>query len=560
MFTPARMVSALAVVLVAAGPSPAADAPEASKPLPDGVAAKWRAARAVVGWVRANPAGGGQFVRDTPRPGDLPGFRFRGLASGAEKESVFRKLADPGVPFGLSFVSALNVSGPRDLAALAGYPNLEVLDLGMCDLTDDDFKLVAAIPGLKSLTLSATGNPGHIRYTAAGLKHLRGAKSLRHLSLVATPVTDAVVTEFAGLADLRSLDLTGTDVSDVGVQDLAALPNLTALNLARTKVTDAGLADIGKIRSLEVLDLGDLRMNGRGFKHLIGLEKLHTLRLDHLGIGELSLASLAKFPALRTLTYRGRGPTADNVAAIGAVKSLRVLEVHTDLLQPDPVRLRRELAERERDDFLRPEQPERQKPPAPVVRLVARPDQVEREGLGFRGADAAEREQGERPGGRFRIVGDLQEDRGRVLRGRAEAAEVDAEMRRRVRRVPEEFGHHDRRRRADPLGRVPDRQPGVKRGGFRGRGEGRNGGRSESRERPPEFFVVDVPLQLTVVPGGRGGRRRPSRVPARGQRRRGWWRLRRGSRGPDCRAVFPGPGRRPSRRGRRPAPRPTRDC
>lgn len=327
MSAPAHVLSVF-VAALAAVPAAGADAPAvpAARPIPEPVAAKWRAAGAELGWLRAVPGGGLTFVSGAPLPDDLPSFRFGGRGCGVGKDSIFHKLPDPGVPFGVSF------SPCREVRPLARFANLAGLDLGRCDVTDDDLKLVAGLPGLKYLTLAPMQLvpievPEKRRCTSAGFKHLRGAKSLRHLAAAFLPVDDTVTEALGGLADLRSLDLGWTEVTDVGVQDLATLPKLAALNLSGTKVTDAGLADIGRIRGLEILDLRDTQVNGRGFKKLIPLEKLHSLTLG--GFSEISLVSLAKFPALRSVTFPEASCrlTDEMVAELAAVKTLRSLEI-----------------------------------------------------------------------------------------------------------------------------------------------------------------------------------------------------------------------------------------
>lgn len=94
------------------------------------------------------------------------------------------------------------------------------------------------------------------RVTDEGLRHLRGMRKLRRLSLVDTPVGDDGLAHLTDLPELTDLDLSSTQVTDAGAEHLIEMSQLRYLSLARTRLTDAGLARLQTIRSLHGLDVG----------------------------------------------------------------------------------------------------------------------------------------------------------------------------------------------------------------------------------------------------------------------------------------------------------------
>lgn len=89
----------------------------------------------------------------------------------------------------LSFVST---DGPSLLKHLPPLPRLEMLDLGYCDVSDEDLAYLPTLPRLKALDLSRT------LVTAQGLSRLASLKSLEELAL------DGDMVSPEGLKSLRA--------------------------------------------------------------------------------------------------------------------------------------------------------------------------------------------------------------------------------------------------------------------------------------------------------------------------------------------------------------------
>ena len=98
-------------------------------------------------------------------------------------------------------------------------------------------------PNLQVLSLFACG------ITDAGLKELKELKNLRRLQLANNEdITDAGLKELSRLPELRFLDLGGTQVTDAGLKELKDLPSLQELGIGRTKVSEAGVQELKKAR------------------------------------------------------------------------------------------------------------------------------------------------------------------------------------------------------------------------------------------------------------------------------------------------------------------------
>jgi Leucine-rich repeat (LRR) protein len=115
--------------------------------------------------------------------------------------------------------------------------------------------------------------------TNAGLKELRGLKSLASLYLGNTAVTDEGLKEVKHLEGLSTLNLMLTKVTDTGLKELKGLKKLTRLDLNNTKVTDEGLKQLKDLESLVTLDLTITKVTDEGLKELKGLKKLTALYL-----------------------------------------------------------------------------------------------------------------------------------------------------------------------------------------------------------------------------------------------------------------------------------------
>eukprot|EP00808_Paulinella_micropora_P012378 g35587.t1 len=119
------------------------------------------------------------------------------------------------------------------LASLASS-NTQVHAISLADMSDLDFAGAARIKGLASIVSGCwAGLPVHLDLTDAGLVHLAGLRTLRHLDLAGCRfLTDAGLKHLADLDQLQRLSLRGCRrLSDAGLKHLAGLHQLEHLDL-----------------------------------------------------------------------------------------------------------------------------------------------------------------------------------------------------------------------------------------------------------------------------------------------------------------------------------------
>lgn len=230
---------------------------------------------------------------------------------------------------------------------------------------DDDLKYLAAIRGLRRLTLSCD------TVTDAGLAHLKSAITLKELSLSSKSFTEDGLEQLAGLTTIEELQYTFMPKGGDGLKHLAGMKKLATLNLdvpagfrsetppwkemndafrhlprlpalrslKLPKIGDAGLANLPAMPELEHLTLGPLTpawqsdtRTREGIAHLAKFKKLQTLQLRVCDLSGDSLASLTKLYDLRTLQLFECTGTDDGLRSLrGANQITTLMLFNTDL-------------------------------------------------------------------------------------------------------------------------------------------------------------------------------------------------------------------------------------
>ena len=123
----------------------------------------------------------------------------------------------------------------KELALLKDLPDLEVLFLDHCQITNAGLTHISELRQLKRLKLGGT------QIREPNLQQLRHLKNLVMLELQGTQATDEQIRHLTQLDQLSSLDLSDTQITDAGLQSISELPNLKSLTLWGTKISDEAL-------------------------------------------------------------------------------------------------------------------------------------------------------------------------------------------------------------------------------------------------------------------------------------------------------------------------------
>ena len=239
------------------------------------------------------------------------------------KEDELSKLAAADGLQSLSLKGA--AIGDRAAEELAKIKGLWSLDVSQTKITDLGLAKLAALPELRDLNLQKTmiGDDG-----VAAIGKL---PKLEHLVLTDTQVTDRGLSQLVGLEELRTVALNGTKVTLAGVDGIkAALPKLKIAwdapdverEIAR-KVLNTGAAI--SLVSLEGKAIGEVRKAAD-----LPVERFQIQSIDwsnKVQITDADLAQLTALPKLQLLNLDGTSVTADGVAKLPALKSLKVVDL-----------------------------------------------------------------------------------------------------------------------------------------------------------------------------------------------------------------------------------------
>lgn len=249
----------------------------------------------------------------------------------------------------------------KGIASLAKLKNLKTLSLhGSQYVTDDDLKLLSAVPVLEALDLSWCA-----KITDAGLANLAACVRLRHLDITGCGFRSEALhcegfTAFAQHKALESIDIfKSVDVSVAGIAAMAAIPNLQNLNMRdascgdstndypdaaikalhaagklRTLVTSfyngvtpSQLQLLGAMKQLETLEVARAwELTDDSLSALAGLENLRSLKLDQAWhVTDAGLKHLSGLTRLEYLSIGESKITGSGLASLKALHNLRTL-------------------------------------------------------------------------------------------------------------------------------------------------------------------------------------------------------------------------------------------
>ena len=114
----------------------------------------------------------------------------------------------------------------------------------------------------------------------ASLTELCELRSLRHLGLIRTRLTDNQVRRICALPGLTSLGFSGCPITDARLKIVARVRGLEELYLTDTAITDADLAELTRFSDLKTLYLCSESITDVGLRHLEGMRGLTRLELN----------------------------------------------------------------------------------------------------------------------------------------------------------------------------------------------------------------------------------------------------------------------------------------
>jgi hypothetical protein len=141
----------------------------------------------------------------------------------------------------------------RAMCQLNDLSRLRVLHLADSHVSDAALAVIAGFPAIEMLDL---GGERGVRIGEAGLRHISRMKKLRFLYLKDPNrwfLRDSTVRLIANIPTLEALWLSSVDVTDRALEHLATLTNLRELNLAGTEITGDTLPVLKQLPNLQRL-------------------------------------------------------------------------------------------------------------------------------------------------------------------------------------------------------------------------------------------------------------------------------------------------------------------
>ena len=236
---------------------------------------------------------------------------------------------------------------PEDLSVLGQAMSLKVLGIGSTRTNDVVVGNLTTLSNLESLDLSNTA------ISAAAGASLSRFTNLQVLNLASTPIDDSTIAAISALP-IKDLMLSQTRISNASLATIRQFRSLESLQVPFCGVTGAGFQGYGG-SGLKVLNVGETAFGLEGFINIKGMKSLENLNVYRSGLVEHVKANVFRtFPNLRILNagnnaitnagmdvfFKGhksleelhlvgnKGISDQGLAALIAVKTLRVLDVH----------------------------------------------------------------------------------------------------------------------------------------------------------------------------------------------------------------------------------------
>lgn len=192
------------------------------------------------------------------------------------------------------YLGANSLLNSENLASLASFPFLELLDLAYAKTIDDRiFDYLRPLVNLKELNLTGT--------SIIHLADFGEESKLLGLSVEETAVTDSVLSNLLSQRNLEVLNISGTQTTDKVLTYIQNCANLKVLDISYTKITDVGISLLANLTQLEQLNLRGLKITTKTLDAITQLPNLKRLDLSYTAIGDENLDFLKFLPNLDIL-------------------------------------------------------------------------------------------------------------------------------------------------------------------------------------------------------------------------------------------------------------------
>ena len=160
-------------------------------------------------------------------------------------DAILQKLAKTLVVGSIEIIDATACT-EAGFVTLKELPDLQILTLAKCHLTDKEAAAIGSIRALNVLYL------GESKLTDASFVGLKKLVNLKVLDVMDAPITDRSAAVLVSMKKLEELNLSGTKFGDPGVEQLKELTKLKLLRLNKTNATRKSIDILEAARGKEL--------------------------------------------------------------------------------------------------------------------------------------------------------------------------------------------------------------------------------------------------------------------------------------------------------------------
>lgn len=189
---------------------------------------------------------------------------------------------------------------------------------------------LSSIKSLESLDV------GDIRMTRRMINSIASVKSLRELHLSRSGIDDTDAASLAALPKLEVLRVSGAEFRGDGLSKLASCRNLHTLQFSGSGLSEQAYQSLTELPSLKTLELGSSsNLDSKGIAKISKCRSIESLKLQYVAWKDEWAQELRKMPALTELDLRGCNATDRSMEAIGAISTLRSLDLTGNQITDD---------------------------------------------------------------------------------------------------------------------------------------------------------------------------------------------------------------------------------
>ncbi len=215
-------------------------------------------------------------------------------------------------------------------AVLEGLRDLEVVEIGGPNISDDHFRALLNCRTLRELTLIMPPTLPSL------LEEVNQFSELQVLRLPGSQVNDQVVLSWDNLQHLREVNLKHTDVGNAVMEWLPQLANLQNLSISNTKIQLSVPSPLLKMKSLVELDMASLTSSTEFLQNLLTLPFIDRVNLSGIKLNDDVIELLASQQAdhLRFAGLRRCGLSDDDLNRIASANPQLAMDIEDNDISP----------------------------------------------------------------------------------------------------------------------------------------------------------------------------------------------------------------------------------